>query len=90
MTALADTPRTIGAAAGRLRGFISKKEARGFGFIRMADREEFFFHARDLEGVKFNDLAIGQRVEFSRVDQSQVRLTKPKTKDGACRIKLIA
>ena len=38
--------------------------AEGFGFIRNDDDQEFFFHRNALQGVEFNELAPGTRVEF--------------------------
>ncbi len=35
-----------------------------FGFIRTEQGEHLFFHANDLQGVKFNSLRRGQEVEF--------------------------
>ncbi len=38
---------------------------RGFGFIRPdAGRQDLFFHATALEGVTFEELREGQRVEY--------------------------
>ena len=38
---------------------------RGFGFIRLADGREIFFHASGTVGVPFDDLQEGQQVTFS-------------------------
>ena len=38
---------------------------RGFGFIRVADGREIFFHASGTVGIPFDDLQEGQRVTFS-------------------------
>lgn len=35
-----------------------------FGFIRTEQGEHLFFHANDLQGVKFSLLRTGQEVEF--------------------------
>jgi CspA family cold shock protein len=45
-------------------GTIKKLTDRGFGFIRTESGQEIFFHAENLEGVRFEDLAEGQRVSF--------------------------
>ncbi|MCL5263957.1 MAG: cold shock domain-containing protein [Chloroflexi bacterium] len=37
---------------------------RGFGFIRMEDGREIFFHATGVKGATFEDLSEGQSVEF--------------------------
>jgi cold shock CspA family protein len=41
----------------------------GHGFIRLADHREIYFHRADLqEGTSINDLAVGDRVTFERLD----------------------
>lgn len=37
---------------------------RGFGFIRMANGEEIFFHASGMVGYPFDSLQEGQTVEY--------------------------
>jgi CspA family cold shock protein len=37
---------------------------RGFGFIRMENGQEVFFHATGVEGFPFDNLAEGQQVSF--------------------------
>ena len=45
-------------------GSIKKLVAdRGFGFIE-GDQEELFFHVSDVQGVSFEELREGQRVEY--------------------------
>ena len=40
--------------------------AKGFGFITMADRDDdIFFHFRAIQGDGYRSLAEGQEVEFS-------------------------
>ena len=39
---------------------------RGFGFIKIEDETDLFFHRNDLEGVEFNSLSEGQEVEFEK------------------------
>ena len=46
-------------------GSIKRLTDKGFGFIRTADGSDLFFHSTGLEGVVFEDLRIGQRVEFT-------------------------
>ncbi|MEX0586746.1 MAG: cold shock domain-containing protein, partial [Pirellulales bacterium] len=47
------------------QGTIKKLVAdKGFGFIA-GDRSEFFFHHSSVEGASFDDLRVGQKVEFS-------------------------
>jgi cold shock CspA family protein len=41
----------------------------GYGFIRLANRREIFFHRSDLrEGVSFNGFAIGDAVTFELLE----------------------
>lgn len=41
----------------------------GFGFIRLADDREIFFHRADVqEGTSINDLVVGDRVIFELLD----------------------
>ena len=46
------------------KGTISKLTDRGFGFIKMANGKEIFFHHSSLAGAEFNRLQEGQAVEF--------------------------
>jgi CspA family cold shock protein len=47
------------------QGTIKKLVAdKGFGFIA-GDRGEFFFHHSAVEGMSFEDLREGQKVEFT-------------------------
>lgn len=47
-------------------GSIKRLTEKGFGFIRTADGSDLFFHSTALEGVAFEELRIGQRVEFTQ------------------------
>jgi cold shock CspA family protein len=38
------------------------------GAIRAIDRQTVFFHARDLEGLRYNDLKVGGLVSFDLID----------------------
>ena len=62
--------------------------AEGFGFIRNDDDQEFFFHRNALQGVEYDELAPGTRVEF------MVRSDEPGDEPGehprAVNIKLAA
>ena len=41
----------------------------GYGFIRLADEREIYFHRRDLdEGTSINDCHVGDLVSFERVE----------------------
>lgn len=37
---------------------------KGFGFIRTSHGQEFFFHQSALKNAKFDQLEVGQEVEF--------------------------
>ena len=46
------------------KGTIKLISDRGFGFIRMAEGEDLFFHRKELEGVDYDSLREGKEVEF--------------------------
>ncbi len=48
------------------KGTIKKLMDRGFGFIKTEDETDLFFHRNELEGVEFNSLSQGQKVEFEK------------------------
>ncbi len=49
-----------------MKGEIKKLiRDRGFGFIRAEDGNEVFFHQSALEGVEYDSLEEGSKVEFS-------------------------
>ena len=61
------------------KGTIRRLTAdRGFGFIRTEQGEDLFFHRNELQGVDYNSLREGQRVEFE-VAQGP---------DGSCAVKV--
>ena len=45
------------------QGTIKRLTDRGFGFI-LGERGELFFHQSALQGVAFEDLSVGQQVEY--------------------------
>jgi len=45
------------------QGRIKKLTNKGFGFIE-TDTGDLFFHASALDGIRFDDLHAGQRVQF--------------------------
>jgi CspA family cold shock protein len=49
----------------RQEGTILRKNQKGFGFIGTDSGMDIFFHATALQGVKFEDLDLGDRVAFS-------------------------
>lgn len=47
------------------RGTVKTLTQKGFGFIKMGEgQRDLFFHARSLEGVRFEDLNVGDELEF--------------------------
>ena len=70
------------------KGTIRKLMDRGFGFIKTEDETDLFFHRSDLEGVEFNNLSVGQKVEYEvgqgrdgRPAAVKVRLTETQVED---------
>lgn len=52
-----------------MNGTIKTKTDRGFGFItREGEVKDLFFHSKDLVGVTFDALQVGQAVTFEVVD----------------------
>ena len=57
---------------------------RGFGFIKIEQGEDLFFHRSELQGVDYDSLGEGQEVEFEvgrghsgRPQAVKVRLAQP-------------
>ncbi len=46
------------------QGTIKKLAEKGFGFIDTGEGRDLFFHLSNLDGVSFEDLSVGQSVEF--------------------------
>jgi cold shock protein len=46
-------------------GSIKRLTDKGFGFIETASGKDLFFHTSALQGVTFEELQTGQRVEFT-------------------------
>ncbi len=52
-----------------MKGTIKTKTDRGFGFItREGESKDLFFHSKDLVGVTFDELQVGEVVTFDVVD----------------------
>jgi CspA family cold shock protein len=49
-------------------GTIKKLADKGFGFIDTGSNKDLFFHMSNLDGVRFEELREGQRVEFTHGD----------------------
>jgi len=51
------------------QGTVKKLTDRGFGFItRDGGDKDIFFHSKELQGVQYNDLKEGDRVQFEVAD----------------------
>jgi len=47
------------------QGTIKKLTDRGFGFIsREGNEKDLFFHSKELQGVEYNELREGDKVQF--------------------------
>ena len=52
-----------------MNGTIKTLTDRGFGFItREGETKDLFFHSKELQGVAFDDLKVGDKVTFEVVD----------------------
>jgi len=51
-----------------MNGTVKTKTDRGFGFIsREGETKDLFFHSKDLVGVTFDELQVGDAVAFEVV-----------------------
>ena len=51
------------------QGTIKNLNERGFGFIsRDGQDKDLFFHSKELQGVAFEDLKVGETVQFEVAD----------------------
>jgi CspA family cold shock protein len=46
-------------------GTIKRLTDKGFGFIQTPSGKDLFFHSSALEGASFDQLRVGDKVEFS-------------------------
>jgi CspA family cold shock protein len=52
-----------------MQGTIKTLTEKGFGFITIEGEEkDLFFHRNELQGVAFEDLTVGDKVSFEKVD----------------------
>lgn len=52
-----------------MKGTIKTLTDRGFGFIsREGEAKDLFFHSKELKGVTFDELKVGDMVSFEVVD----------------------
>ena len=54
-------------------GTIKKLMDNGFGFIKIEEGKDLFFHRNEIEGVEFSSLRAGQEVEFEMGQDSKGR-----------------
>jgi cold shock CspA family protein len=74
-----------------MTGRISElSRGRSCGVIRSSDGRNVFFHGRDLEGAKYNDVEVGGAVTFELIDDrvsgpraQRVRLTRKPKRAGS-------
>jgi len=46
-------------------GTVKRVTDKGFGFIETGTGKDLFFHMSAVQGVRFEDLQVGQRVSFT-------------------------
>ena len=46
-------------------GTIKKLIPKGFGFIKTSGDKELFFHSSAVQGVRFEELKVGQKVSYT-------------------------
>ena len=52
-----------------MTGTVKTKTERGFGFIsREGEVKDLFFHSKDLNGVTFDEIQVGDTVNFEVVE----------------------
>jgi len=52
-----------------MTGTVKTKTEKGFGFIsREGEQKDLFFHSNDLSGVTFDEIQVGDSVNFEIVD----------------------
>ncbi len=52
-----------------MTGTIKTKTEKGFGFItREGETKDLFFHSNDLKGITWDEIAVGDTVNFDVVD----------------------
>jgi CspA family cold shock protein len=55
-----------------MQGTIKTLTERGFGFIsREGEAKDLFFHSKELKGVEYNDLKVGDVVTFEVVNSEK-------------------
>lgn len=60
-----------------MTGTIKTLTEKGFGFIaREGEAKDLFFHSKDLSGVAFDDLKVGDTLNFEVVDTEKGQAAK--------------
>jgi len=55
-----------------MQGTIKTLTERGFGFIaREGETKDLFFHSKELKGVEYNELKVGDAVTFDVVNSEK-------------------
>ncbi|MFH1036703.1 MAG: cold shock domain-containing protein [Patescibacteria group bacterium] len=55
-----------------MEGTIKTLTEKGFGFIAIEGEEkDLFFHGNELTGVKYEELKVGDKVSFEKVDSEK-------------------
>lgn len=55
-----------------MNGTIKTLTERGFGFIsREGESKDLFFHSKELKGVEYSDLKVGDNVTFDVVNNEK-------------------
>lgn len=47
-----------------MTGKVKTLTEKGFGFINTGEKKDMFFHLRNLRNVGFDDLQVGDKLEF--------------------------
>ncbi|MEK9175140.1 MAG: cold shock domain-containing protein [Patescibacteria group bacterium] len=64
-----------------MTGTVKTKTERGFGFIaREGEVKDLFFHSKDLSGITFDELQVGDVVSFDVVEGDKGPSAKNVTK----------
>ena len=47
-----------------MTGKVKTLTEKGFGFINTGEKKDMFFHLRNLRNCEFNDLKVGDKLEY--------------------------
>ena len=55
-----------------MEGTIKTLTEKGFGFITVEGEEkDLFFHSKELQGVSYDELKVGDKVSFEKADSDK-------------------